>query len=175
MRNPLKLFKISEKEKKNILAQHINATKKQYLSESQENNEIYSFKNPSEKSKGFSDMDDTDFYELLTKGDLDLGFDAMGVADLKRIKSEKTPERVVKKPKQISREEMTESQYPVRLMIDDLKEATGITDEMIELIMGGDEQALSDAELMFGYSDDGKVRRGILAKLDRLFGLNTGI
>jgi hypothetical protein len=97
MRNPLKLFKISEKEKKNILAQHINATKKQYLSESQENNEIYSFKNPSEKSKGFSDMDDTDFYELLTKGDLDLGFDAMGVADLKRIKSEKTPERVVKK------------------------------------------------------------------------------
>lgn len=176
MRNPLKLFKISEKEKKKILEQHINATKKQYLSEKDETKEIYSFSKDYEGKKGYSDIDDQDFFDLMSKGDIDLGFDAVGVADIERMKKDKGYEREVKKPKEMNSGEMKESyQYSVPSIIKDLKDATEITDEMIDLIMNGDEEALLDAETMFGYTDEGRVRRGILDKLDYLYGISTGI
>jgi hypothetical protein len=34
--------------------------------------------------------------------------------------------------------------------------------------MNGDETALEDAKIMYGYTDEGTVRRGILDKLDYL-------
>lgn len=175
MRNPLKLFKISENEKKKILEQHINATKKHYLPKKSETKEIYSFSKDSEGEKGYSDIDDQDFFDLMSKGDMELGFDAVGVADIERMRMEKGFERNFKKPKNLNSGEMTEAyQYSVPSIIKDLKDSTDITDKIIGLIMRGDDEALSDAETMFGYTDEGRPRRGILDKLNYLHGIGDG-
>ena len=170
----MKPFIISEQEREEILKKHVEATGRQYLPESKhETDEIYSFKDTKHyPSSGYSDIEPKDFDEF----DFDLGFDAPSMADIKRLeKLDKKASKgfLDKKPKFTGHEseldeEMTEG-YSVPQMIRDLKSATEITDAHLDDIMNGDETALEDAKFMYGYTEDGKPRRGILDKLDYLF------
>ena len=176
----MKPFIISEQEREEILRKHVEATGRQYLPESKhETDEIYSFTNPKfSQSSGYSDIDIKDFDEY----DFDLGFDAPSMADIKRLeKLDKKASKgfLDKKPKFTGHEkeldeEMTEG-YSVPQMIRDLKDATGITDAHLDDIMRGDETALEDAQIMYGYTDEGTVRRGILEKLDFLFNKENSV
>ena len=176
----MKPFIISEQEKEEILRKHVEATGRQYLPESKhETDEIYSFTNPKfSQSSGYSDIDIKDFDEY----DFELGFDAPSMADIKRLeKLDKKASKgfLDKKPKFTGHEkeldeEMTEG-YSVPQMIRDLKDATGITDAHLDDIMRGDETALEDAQIMYGYTDEGTVRRGILEKLDFLFNKENSV
>jgi|688.fasta_scaffold35289_1 hypothetical protein len=169
----MKPFTISEQEREEILRQHIEATGRHYLPESKhETEEIYSFKNDtSAPSTGYSDMDLKDFDEF----NFDLGFDAPSLADVKRLENlDKKASKgfLGRKPKFMGHEmeldeELSEG-YSVPQMIRDLKDSTGITDAHLDDIMNGDETALEDAKIMYGYTDEGTVRRGILDKLDYL-------
>lgn len=170
----MKPFVISEQEREEILRKHIEATGRQYLPESKhETEEIYSFKDEKNPmSSGYSDIDMKDFDEY----DFDLGFDAPSMADVKRL--EKLDKKASKgfldrKPKFTGHEKELDEElsegYSVPQMIRDLKDATGITDAHLDDIMSGDETALEDAKLMYGYTEEGTVRRGILDKLDYLF------
>lgn len=170
----MKPFIISEQEREEILRKHIEATGRQYLPESKhETEEIYSFKNDTTSpSTGYSDMNLKDFNEY----NFDLGFDAPSLADIKRL--EKLDKKASKgfldrKPKFTGHEKELDEElsegYSVPQMIRDLKDATGITDAHLDDIMNGDETALEDAKIMYGYTEDGKVRRGILDKLDYLY------
>jgi len=169
----MKPFTISEQERDEILRQHIEATGRHYLPESKhETEEIYSFKsNNSAPSTGYSDMDLRDFDEF----NFDLGFDAPSLADVKRLEDlDKKASKgfLGRKPKfmghEIELDEELSEGYSVPQMIRDLKDSTGITDAHLDDIMNGDETALEDAKIMYGYTDEGTVRRGILDKLDYL-------
>ena len=170
----MKPFIISEQEREEILRKHVEATGRQYLPESKhETDEIYSFADKKKTpSSGYSDIDIKDFDEY----DFDLGFDAPSMADIKRLeKSDKKASKgfLYKKPKFTSHEKELDEElsegYSVPQMIRDLKSATEITTAHLDDIMNGDETALEDAKIMYGYTEDGKERRGILDKLDYLF------
>lgn len=170
----MKPFVISEQEKEEILRKHIEATGRQYLPESKrETEEIYSFKNDNTApSTGYSDIDTKDFDEY----DFDLGFDAPSLADVKRLKKlDKKASKgfLDRKPKFSGHEKELDEElsegYSVPQMIRDLKDATGITDAHLDDIMNGDETAFEDAKIMYGYTDEGTVRRGILDKLEYLY------
>jgi hypothetical protein len=170
----MKPFIISEQEREEILRKHVEATGRQYLPEStHETDEIYSFADKKKTpSSGYSDIDIKDFDEH----DFDLGFDAPSMADIKRLeKLDKKASKgfLDKKPKFTGYEKELDEElsegYSVPQMIRDLKTATEITDAHLDDIMNGDETALEDAQVMYGYSKEGKPRQGILDKLNYLF------
>jgi hypothetical protein len=67
----------------------------------------------------------------------------------------------------LDEEEM--SRYSIPQMKRDLIDATGISQEELDAILAGDEDALEEAKVTYGYTDEGRVRFGILDKLDFLF------
>ena len=170
----MKPFIITEAEKERILQKHIEATGRQYLPETKhENHEIYTFKDKyGSPSTGYSDIDMKDFDEF----DSDLGFDAPSIADiaiLKKLDKEASKNFGKRRPKFSGHEkeldEDIHDSYPIPKIIRDLKASTEITDEHIEDIMNGDEQALEDAKTMYGMTEDGKLRQGIIQKLEVLY------
>ena len=168
----MKPFIITEEEKNKILHQHIEATSRQYLPESKhETEEIYTMRDKKTPSTGYSDMDMKDFDEF----EHDLGFDAPSIVDIKRLKKlDKSAVKNMfkKRPKftgsEVELDEEMDS-YSIPQMKRDLIDATGISQEELDAILSGDEDALEEAKVTYGYTDEGRVRFGILDKLDFLF------
>jgi hypothetical protein len=169
----MKPFILTEAEREEILQKHINATSRQYLPESKhETEENYNFAKPKKTpSTGFSDIDMKDFDEF----DFDLGFDAPSMADIKRLENlDKKASKgfLHKKPKytgsEVKLDEELSEGYSVPQMIRDLKDSTEITTAHLDDIMNGDEKALEDAKTMYGYTKEGKIRQGIIDKLEFL-------